>query len=508
MYALNRVVNRLQMEKRKGAILGYVHTALQAVVSIMYIPMLLNNIGAAEYGLYQMLGSFVAYLSTMELPLSASIIRYYSKYKEDNNTVKMENTLAIGQRIFYVIAIVFVMAIFPIIMIINIAYSDSLSNYERNESVLMVIFMVANLIVNMISYVYVAAITANERFVFLKIVNIISLLIQPIAVLCCLLYFPYALTIVIIQLVINIVLFFVRKYYALNVLKCIVKYHGLDRQLIKNLLSLSTAVLVVVIADQVFWRTAQLIIGAYYGTEQVAIYSIGAQFNSIFISVGGVLSAMLIPTITRVSQTNDKEKMALYFRKTGRFQSFLLSFFVCGVILFGKDFIFLIAGEGYEVSYTIALLLMLPYSIGLVQNSAICILQIYDKYYYRAYVMIIVAIVNIILTLLFIPKWGIVGAALSTSIVLILGDGIIMNIFYSLKFKLRILFFFRSVLPIWMVACMSLLGGMCINIIVIDNLYLQFFVHVIVFSILFFILQYYICANNEEKSILKSIICR
>lgn len=66
----------------------------------------------------------------------------------------------------------------------------------------------------MISYVYIAAITANERFVFLKIVNIVSLLIQPVAVLCFLFYFPYALTIVIIQLVINIVLFFVRKYYA------------------------------------------------------------------------------------------------------------------------------------------------------------------------------------------------------------------------------------------------------------------------------------------------------
>ena len=48
------------MEKRKGAILGYVYTALQAVVAIMYIPILLNNVGAAEYGLYQMLGSFVA----------------------------------------------------------------------------------------------------------------------------------------------------------------------------------------------------------------------------------------------------------------------------------------------------------------------------------------------------------------------------------------------------------------------------------------------------------------
>ena len=122
--------------------------------------------------------------------------------------------------------------------------------------------------------------------------------------------------------------------------------------------------------------------------------------------------------------------------------------------------------------------------------------------------MISIAIINIILTLFFISKWGIVGAALSTTIVLLFGDGIIMNILYSIKFNLKILSFFISVLPIWTVACMSLLGGMCINMIVVDNLYLQLFVHVIIYSILFFILQYYICAKDDEKSILKSIICK
>ena len=48
-------------EKRIGAILGFVYTGLQSVISILYIPLLLTGIGKSEYGIYQIAGSVIAY---------------------------------------------------------------------------------------------------------------------------------------------------------------------------------------------------------------------------------------------------------------------------------------------------------------------------------------------------------------------------------------------------------------------------------------------------------------
>ena len=87
-------------QKKIGAILGYLYTTLQSVISIIYIPILLNTIGKSEYGIYQIVGSVIAYFAAMESPLCASILRFYVEYKVKDDTRNMENVLATGRRIF------------------------------------------------------------------------------------------------------------------------------------------------------------------------------------------------------------------------------------------------------------------------------------------------------------------------------------------------------------------------------------------------------------------------
>ena len=114
-------------QRKFGSVIGYIYTLCQAVISIVYIPILLKGIGDSEYGLYQILSSIIAYFAAMETPLSASLLRYYSSYKEDGNIVKMENTLAIGKRIFIIFSIVLLVISIPIAFIFKNAYATSLT---------------------------------------------------------------------------------------------------------------------------------------------------------------------------------------------------------------------------------------------------------------------------------------------------------------------------------------------------------------------------------------------
>ena len=50
-------------KRRKGVLASYVYSIAQVVVSLVYVPLLLAGIGQNEYGLYQLVGSLVAYLS-------------------------------------------------------------------------------------------------------------------------------------------------------------------------------------------------------------------------------------------------------------------------------------------------------------------------------------------------------------------------------------------------------------------------------------------------------------
>lgn len=490
---------------RIGSVLGIVYTVLQAVISVVYIPILLKGIGKAEYGLYQILGSIIAYFSAMEAPLSSSVTRYYTLYKADNNQIKMENTLALSRRIFLAMSGVFLLLSIPTVFIIRAVNSSSFTVWELNEATIMFAIMIVNTIVSLNNFIYVACINAHEKFVFLKLISIVFLIMQPIAVVLLIKRIPYAYIIVSIQLVMNIALSLIRMVYCKKKLGVKVVYHGKDKALIKNIFSLSLFVLIVALADQIFWKTDQLILGAKYGTELVSIYSIGAQLNSMFISVGCVLNGVLLPTITKLSKEEDAEKkLSSFFGRFGRAQSYLVLLIVTGVIAFGKEFIFLISDSTFEDAYYVALLLMVPYSIDLIQNCGNSILQVKDLYYCRSIVFGAMAVINLALTFLFVNLFGMIGAALATLVSIVIG-GILMNIVYKTKANLNIAHFFKSVAFIWLVAACVCPSSILINMITIENKYIQFIIHVLIYLVVY-ALAMLLVLNKDEKNMIKETI--
>ena len=90
-------------ERRIGILISYLNIVLHAVIGFAYVPILLHYIGKSEYGLYQLIGSFIAYFSIMDFGLTAAVVRFYAKYKALQDQIKMENILAFAMRAYGVI---------------------------------------------------------------------------------------------------------------------------------------------------------------------------------------------------------------------------------------------------------------------------------------------------------------------------------------------------------------------------------------------------------------------
>lgn len=493
-----------QTQIRIGTVLGYVYTVLQSVISVLYIPILLNGIGKGEYGLYQIMGSIISYFSVMEGPLSASILKYYAYYKTENDTYKMENTLAIGRRIFRMLSCFVIFIAIPLMFILKSIYIHSFTDWEMNEALWMFGIMILNVVVSMINYVYIAAINANEAYIFLKLSSLATLCIQPIIVILLIQQSPFAIIIVAVQLLLNIVLSVLRWWYCHYRLNVKIISHGKDKELWKNILLLSISVLFVALADQIFWKMDQLILGAKFGTQVVGIYSIGAQINAMYISVGCILGGVLLPMLTRIAK-KDETQLSVVFAKIGRIQSYVICLILSGVFLFGKEFVVLLAGDESTIAYYVALLMMIPYSIDLMQICGGSILQIKDRYYFRSIMMICIAVINLVLTFLFINLYGMIGAAMATAIAILIGPGFIMNYVYSKKIGIQLSFFFKQVFPIWIMALLVAFLGMSINLIVLENAYIQFIVHIFIYTGIF-VLGMWIVSNKEEKKYILSRI--
>lgn len=135
----------------------------------------------------------------------------------------------------------------------------------------------------------------------------------------------------------------------------------------------------------------------------------------------------------------------MLFVQVGRIQFLIQAMVVSGFALFGKPFIRLWVGEGYEVSYWVAVLLMLAATIPLIQNLGIEIQRALNKHQFRSIAYSVMAIVNLLISIYLCQRYGAIGSAVGTCISLLAANGAVMNWYYYKECGIDIPLFWKSI---------------------------------------------------------------
>lgn len=486
---------------RIGSIIGYINMVISAVIAIVYIPLLTKGIGSSEYGVYQLIGSLVAYFTTTYTSLNASVLKNYAETLHKNE-YEQENVLAISRKIFRIISLLIIAISIPVILFFFHSYSNALTEHELNECLIIYVILICNILIYLNNNIYSAAIQAHQKFIFRKCLDLISQCLQPIAVIAFIKEFPYALTIVLIQMSMNVFVSILNYFYAKYKLKVRIKYHYYDKFLVKQIIFLSISVLGVALADQIFWKVDQLVLGKLYGTRTVSSYSIATQINAMYINIGTVLGGMILPIIVSIIHSGDFHLLEHRFKQLGRYQSYILSFVLFGIILYSDELMKILYKDYENDMYIVLILLAIPYSIDLIQNAGNAILQAKNLYGLRAKIMLTAAVLNIALTIFLSKQYGMIGAATATAITIIITSGFLMNLIYIKYIHIDIVAFAKSVLKIWIKLCPSLIIGIIAKkITIINSPILTFIIHGLIFSIVHIGLLLTIGMQNDDKSV-------
>lgn len=501
---------RAVSNRQAGVLMSYAYSITQIVVQLIYVPLLLAGIGKAEYGVYQLVGSIMAYLTVINTVLAAGITKFYSKAYLEGDREKMENTLAIAKRIHWVISAIAV-AVIAIVGFISVrVYANSFTSPQLHEMGMMFVVLAIDMVVIMNNTINIAVITAHERFVFLKGTQLFTALLQPCLVLICMRIWPSAFMVACCTLSANLLCAILQRVFAQSVLKTRYTYHGMDKQLVKEMLQFSSAAVLVALSDQVFWKSGQLVLGYFRGAEDVAVFAIGAQIYSVYIVIGTTVATVFLPKITDLylhSKHPEKEASSLFIT-VGRISLYVSLFILLAFAILGPEFIRLWAGEGYQEAYLVALIVMIPYTVDIIQNLGLTILQVVNRYQFRGYLNSGLAILNIAITIPLVILSGIVGASIASAISVIIGNCIIMNLYYWKRIGLDIPAFWKNIaritLPLFFIGLIGLFIWNSLNI--------QGWGALICFGIGFFILYLLVaqrfCFNEYERGIVRELLIR
>jgi len=478
------------------------------VVGLIYVPLLLGGIGRAEYGLYQFIGSIIAYITIVNTTLGAGVTRFYCKYLAEGDEDGMANTLAIARKAIMFISVGAVVVGVVCMVLVRIVYVNSFTAWELDESCLLLAVLVLNLIVTMSNTLSAAVITAHEEFVFLKTTQLAIIVAQPLVVLAVIQFVPNAFAVCVVQLVLNFALRMVQHTYARKKLGMDTKLRYLDEQLQRDLLRFSGGIVMGVVADEIFWRTDQLILGYYYGTQTVAVYAVGAQICLTYMPLGQAVASVFMPKVSRLAALSDYlHELSLLFAKVARLSAYPLLLVLTGFIIFGQDFIRLWAGEGFEEAYWVAVIIMVPFTVDIMQSIGIVILQVLDKYAFRGKMYLVAAIVNVGITIVLARQFGCVGAAAATGLTLFVVSDILVNFYYSRSVGLDMVHFWKQSLRLIAPIVPLCIVGVFAWQLVTAQLQVGWGVLVaaiLIYTALFGAFAYVASANGYERSLVKS----
>lgn len=501
MNNLNLKSNTNQL--KAGAALSYISMGLGYLVSVIYTPIMLRLLGQSEYGLYNLVASVVAYLGVLNFGFGSAYMRYYSRYKVQDDRKKIATLNGMFLIIFSVIGLIAVIAGMLLAMNTEVIFGSELTSVELERAKILMMILVINLAISFPNIVFSSHITANEKFIFQKFIEMIRVVINPFVILPVLIVGYGSIGMVVVTTLLNITIEIINAVYCVKKLKMRFSFRDFDFKLMREMTVFSSFIFINLLIDQINWNIDKFLLGRFHGTVSVAVYGVAAQLNTYYLSLSTAISSVFIPRVHRlVANSYNNTELTKLFTKIGRIQFIMLSLISSGLIFFGRPFINMWAGENYDDSYLIALLLIIPVTIPLIQNIGIEIQRAKNMHQFRSWVYFFIAIGNLALTIPLAKMYGGVGAAIGTAASLIIGNGLLMNWYNHVKVGLDMNFFWKQIFNFIPALIAPIIIGVIIsNFFNLNNIF-NFLGLGMVYVVIFCISMWFFGMNQYEKDLL------
>ena len=491
-------------QKAKGAVLGYVAIVVGIVTALVFTPVLVKELGTDSYGILTLATALVAFINLLDLGMNDSLLRFFVKHRGN----KQETSKFLARMLFsyLVIGLLVICIICLLTESFTAIFAEGLSanNIEVLEKMFKIVGIGAAIMIasNPLS----SLIYAEERFVFLRTLEIFTSLLS-IVVIWLLLISDYGLVEIAWSMcAFKVMTALVRLGYVALVLKYRVHLRLPEWPELKRILLYGAPIFVVAMFEQLFHRIDHVLIGSMVGAAAVSIYAIGVMFNKYIMSLTIVITRVLTPDIIRrIDSGISADKILQLMVRISRIQALFIYLVIGGVVVFGQQFLTLWLNDDFAQSYYVLLLVLLPFSLELIGNSRNIVLQVKEIYWYRSMTIVIMAIVNIVITLVLLPHYGVVGAAIGTGFALLVGYiilGSVLQLKVGVSFARYLAGVYGATLPVNMV-----LVGFALWVVDKFTLtWLSFATAVIIYTIIYVFMTYSMLLNSEERQLIKRFI--
>lgn len=498
--------DRQNNQRKAGALLSYLGIALNVLIQLGYTPVMLRLLGQSEYGIYNLAYSTVGYLGLLDFGFSSAYVRYFSKYAIEKNEKEIARLNGMFLQIFVVIGLIALAAGAVLVSQAERMYAGSLTMEETRKIKIITAILVVNLSLGFPASLFDSCLIAHDRFVAQKGIYLLKTVLNPFLALPLLLSGFASIGIAAVTAFLTTAAMILSILYCAKHLRIRFDFHHFDKALFQDIFVFCFFIFLNQVVNRLNWSADQIVLGVLCGSASVAVYAVASNLNNIYMLFSTSLSNVFIPQVNRmVANRCDKSEITDLFIKVGRLQFLVMALIASGLVFFGRGFIYFYAGEGYESSYAITLLLALPAFIPMIQNLGIEIQRSMNQHKFRSLVYLVIALCNVVVSIPLALRWGAVGAAFGTSLSMLLGNGLIMNLYYQKALQIDVIRFWKEMFRLSRGLVLPFAAGILFMHSAQTRSFAALAAEIVTYTLVYFLSMWRFGMNSYEKGLIRSV---
>lgn len=489
----------LSRQLKLGAIMSYFAIGINIITGLLYTPWMIHSIGRENFGLYTLTISVISFF-VFDFGLSAAVTRFIAKYLAEGRQDKADNCMGLVCKLYILIDVVMLLILSGVYFFIPQLYKEL--SFEEIES-FKVVYIVAA-IYSVVSFPFIPVngiFMAHEKFIQVKLCDILHKIIIVLAMSICLLLGGGLYSLVLVHAVAGLItialkLYFIKKYTHQGI-----SWYYFNRSEFKEIVGFSGWVTAMSIAQRFIFNIAPSILGALSGSASIAILGIATTLEGYTFTFANAINGMFLPKISRIVANDNGDILPLMVR-IGRIQIYITSLIIFGVICLGEHFIQLWVGKDFSESYLCALFIIVPSLFQLPQEIGNQTIFVKNKVKKLAIVYILMAFINIVLAIFLAPNFGALGISMSVFVAYLVRT-IGMDVIFYRDLHIDVLSFFKDTyLKLFIPLVICFIFGFTINIVVRIDSWFGFVIKGLFYVCSYLAVMYLFAMNNSERELI------
>lgn len=378
--------------------------------TLFITPVVIFRLGVKNYGIYLFVNAIIALFGLLDLGLATATTKHMSYYYGKGDTSSIRTLTHSANSLFFIIGCAGFLLSVAIAFLGPHILPTQFASYQQYA----ILFMIGGAIffVTAASNTYTTILTALQRFDISNKIGIISLTASSLGILIVVLMGGSLTGMFLVQLLITTVTNTVIIFKARKILPEATFLFGWNKKEIKHCYRFGFVVFINGIASTALASLDRLIIPFYVGPSNLTYYSIPGSVTGKIPGISNTLGATMFPTTSQLDGSRDKQQIEILYVRSFRLITIAAAAFSVTSIAFAYKILlyWLNADFANHSSQILVILAFTNFILALFGPLSSFLLGL-NKIKFLTAMSVTMGVLNAILLVILLPRYGITGAA-------------------------------------------------------------------------------------------------